>query len=243
MILRTKDLAQAGHLSVQQMRNYEALGLLPPAEREPNGYRRYTAKHLAALTTARSLVSGYGWLRTRAIMQAVHAGRLADALALIDARHTELASRRVQLEQTLAALGTLVAQPDSLVGPRHARPLHVGEAAQQVGVRVSAVHFWEQQGLLQPVRDTSSRYRLYDAQQMRRLHVVALLREAGYDFNAIRAALDELAAGQPERAITAVEQRRAELARTSWDALTALAAFRAYVGEYWAELCGALHGS
>jgi DNA-binding transcriptional MerR regulator len=109
-----------------------------------------------------------------------------------------------------------------------------------VGVRVSALRFWEQEGLLHPVRDKSSRYRLYDEQQMRRLRVVALLREAGYDFTAIRTTLDELAAGQPERAIAAVEKRRAELAQTSWACLAALAAFQQYVTEYWAELCNAL---
>ncbi|HEX7733998.1 MAG TPA: MerR family DNA-binding transcriptional regulator [Ktedonobacteraceae bacterium] len=58
--LRTIDLAQAGHISVQQVRNYEAGGFLPPVERGSNGYRRYTPRHLAALKTARGLVRGYG---------------------------------------------------------------------------------------------------------------------------------------------------------------------------------------
>ncbi len=44
-------------------------------------------------------------------------------------------------------------------------------------------------------------YRLYDEQQMRRLRVVVLLREAGYDFNVILSVLDKLAAGRPEKAI------------------------------------------
>src|SRR5260370_1109562 len=49
-----------------------------------------------------------------------------------------------------------------------------------------------------------SRYRLYDEQQMRRLRVVALLRDAGYPFNVIQSVLDESAAGQPEKAIEGV---------------------------------------
>jgi DNA-binding transcriptional MerR regulator len=75
---------------------------------------------------------------------------------------------------------------------------------------------------------------------MRRLRVVVLLRDAGYDFSAIRTALDELAAGQPERAIAAVEQRRAELAKASWACIAAISAFQGYVGEFWAALCAAL---
>lgn len=40
--LRTHDLALAGHISVQQVRNYEAKGLIPQAQRSPSGYRLYT---------------------------------------------------------------------------------------------------------------------------------------------------------------------------------------------------------
>ncbi len=234
--LRTQDLAQAGQISVQQVRNYEASGLIPKVQRSPAGYRLYTQHHLAALKTARSLLSGYGWQRTPAIMQALHRGDLSAALAIIDTRHAELASKRLQVEQTLTALRGLAAQSASLQSTRHPQRLRVGEAAKQVGVRVSALHFWEQQGLLHPLRDQSSRYRLYDEQQMGRLRVVVLLREAGYDFNIILPVLDELAAGQPEKAIVAVEKRREELTRASWVCIEALPVFQRYVSEFYGEL-------
>jgi DNA-binding transcriptional MerR regulator len=234
--LRTIDLAHAGRISVQQVRNYEASGFIPSAERSPGGYRLYTQQHLVALKTARSLVGGYGWQRTRAIMQAVHQGKLSVALAVIDERHAELASKRLQVEQTLVALSTLAAQSAPLANTRHSQRLRVGEAAKQVGVRVSALHFWEQQGLLHPLRDQSSRYRLYDEQQMRRLRVVVLLRDAGYNFNVILPVLDELAAGRPEIAIAAVEKRREELTRTSWACVEALALFQRYVSEFCTQL-------
>ncbi len=234
--LRTIDLARAAGISVQQVRNYEASGLLPPAERSKNGYRLYTQRHLAALETARSLVGGYGWQRTPAIMQALHQGDLANALAIIDARHAELASKRLQVEQTLAALRSLAAPPAPVPVSRRSPGLRVGEAARQVGVRVSALHFWEQQGLLFPVRDQSSRYRLYDEQQMRRLRVVVLLREAGYNFDVILSVLNEMAAGRPEKAIVAVEKRREELTRISWTCLEALSSFQRYVREFYGEL-------
>ncbi len=231
--LRTHDLALAGHISVQQVRNYEANGLIPKAQRSPSGYRLYTQHHLAALKTVQSMVRGYGWPRTSAIMQALHRGDLSAALATIDERHAEQARKRLQVEQTLFALRTLAAQSDSLQSSHHSQRVRVGEAAKQVGVRVSALHFWEQQGLLHPVREQhNSRYRLYDEQQMRRLRVVALLRDAGYPFNVIQSVLDELAAGQPEKAIVAVEKRRGELTRISWACIEALTFFRHYVSEF-----------
>lgn len=238
--LRTIDLARAGQISVQQVRNYEAGGFIPLAKRNAEGYRLYTRQHLVALKTTRCLVGGYGWIRTRAIMQEVHAGKLAAALALIDECHAELASKRQQLEQTLAALRTLAAQPLSLTNTRSAHLLRVGEAAKQVGVRVSALHFWEQEGLLHPVREKSSHYRLYDEQQMRRLRVVALMREASYDFEAIHTTLNELAAGQPEKAIAAVEKRHAELARASWACLAAMTSFHEYIREFYGEALASL---
>src|SRR6266516_4535844 len=191
--LRTIDLARAGGISVQQVRNYEALGLLPPASRSKSGYRLYTQRHLAAL-------------------------------------------KRRECEQTLSALHALAKQPTPEQSSRYSQGLRVGEAAKQVGVRVSALHFWEQQGLLHPVRDQSSRYRLYDEQQMHRLRVVVLLREAGYDFKVILSVLDELAAGRPEQAIVAVEKRREELTRTSWVCIDALASFQRYVREFCGDL-------
>ena len=238
--LSTGDLAQAGQMSVQNVRNYEANGFIPPAKRSQSGYRLYTPKHLAALKVTRKLFTGYGWQRTRAIMQAVHRGYLSDALALLDERHAELAAKRLQFEQTLAGLRVLAVQPVPPGNHRQPQSLRVGEAAKLLGVRVSAIHFWEQQGLVRPVREKESRYRLYDEQQMRRLRVVVLLREAGYDFDAIHLTLDELTAGRPEKAIAAIEKRRAELTRISWECLAAMTAFKEYVTEFWPELYKAL---
>jgi DNA-binding transcriptional MerR regulator len=229
--LRTQDLAKAGNISVQQVRNYEANGLIPRAPRSPSGYRLYSQQHLAALQTVKSLVRGYGWQRTTAIMQALHRGDLPAALETIDERHAEQARKRLQVEQALAALRTLATE----LGPVHrSQPSHavrVGAAAKQVGVRVSSVHFWEQQGLLRPLREPNSGYRLYDEHQMRRLRVVALLRDAGYRFSVIQPVLDQLAAGRPEQAIVAVENRREELSRTSWSCIEALTLFHHYVSE------------
>jgi DNA-binding transcriptional MerR regulator len=230
--LRTKDLAQAVHVSVQQVRNYEASGFIPAAERSATGYRRYTEQHLAAIKAAKQLIGGYGRQRAQQIMQAVHGGRLPDALALIDERHGELDRTRGQLEQTLAALGVLAAQLPSETHGRFGERLRVGAAAQLVGVRVSALRFWEQQGLLHPVREHNSNYRLYDAHQLRRLRIVALLRQANHDFVVIRTTLHELEEGQPQRAVAAIEQRRIELARMSWRCMQAMAALYAYINEF-----------
>lgn len=215
--MRTIDLARAVGLSAQQVRNYEAWGFLPLVERSERGYRRYTERHLKALRTARTMIfAGYGWQTALGVMQAMHSGNLDAALALVDERHAEIHRERREIDAAVAALETLLENaPDPGGKPRHRGVLRVGEAARAVGVRPSALRFWEQQELLQPGRDESSGYRLYDQRQMRRLEVVVLLRGADYDFDAIRSVLKELAKGRPEAAMRAVEKRRNEIFTSS----------------------------
>ncbi|WPR53734.1 MerR family DNA-binding transcriptional regulator [Streptomyces sp. S399] len=47
--LRPVDLARAHGLSTQAVRNYEAAGVLPAAERTSSGHRRYRESEVRAL--------------------------------------------------------------------------------------------------------------------------------------------------------------------------------------------------
>src|SRR5260370_33822989 len=107
--LRTRDLALAGHISVQQVRNYEASGLIPKAQRSPSGYRLYTQHHLAALQAVKSMVRGYGWPPTAPVMQALHRGDLSAALAPSDDRHAGVASKRFPVEHAPPGASQLAA--------------------------------------------------------------------------------------------------------------------------------------
>ncbi len=216
---------------MQTVRKYEAWGFLPPAERSATGYRLYTYRHLHAIEAARIMKTGYGWQSALSVMQAVHRGDLESALTVVDSRHAELDRGRREVGETLQALRTVTERQETGTRVRRSGGLQVGQAARRVGVRVSALRFWEEEGLLHPHRNESSGYRLYDEQQMRRLRVVVLLKEAGYDFDAIRSVLDELSAGRPESALRAVEGRRNELARASRACAAATAALWEYVNE------------
>jgi DNA-binding transcriptional MerR regulator len=173
--MKTSDLARAVGLSVQQVRNYEAFGFLPPAGRGANGYRQYTPRHLDALETARQLINGYGWQHALAVMQAIHRNDVDAALALVDARHAELDQARRHIDQTLAALRVATAQQVAWARVRDGEGIGIHAAAQRVGVRVSAIRYWEQRGLLNPPRNARNQFRRYDEWQVQRLQIVALL--------------------------------------------------------------------
>jgi DNA-binding transcriptional MerR regulator len=228
--LRPIDLARAAGLGVTQIRTYEQLGFLPPAERAANGYRRYTQDHLEALRVARILINGYGWQNALEIMRLVHLGEHTAAFASVNARHAALDLQRTRIGSALAAIDVALRRPSTDAATSRAKPrVRIKEAARTVGVRPSAVRFWEQQGLLRPEREASTDYRLYDAEQLHRLNVIALLRDVGYQFDAIREVLDELASGRPERTRQVLEERLEALDLATWHCISATSALHGYV--------------
>ncbi|MFI7024917.1 MerR family transcriptional regulator [Micromonospora sp. NPDC049900] len=227
--LRAVDLAASAGISVQQVRNYVDLGVLPPVARTPSGYRIFTAAHQRALTVARTVADGHGWGRTRQIMAAVHAGDLPAALAALDAGHAELDRERAEIRRVLGAFETVVANPGAPV-PTPRRAARVGAVADLVGVRTSQLRSWETRGLLRPTREPGTGYRRYDEAELRAAQVVALLRRGAYPFEIITAVLDELrSTGSPQRVRAELARREQELHRRSLRRLAGSAALYDYL--------------
>ena len=53
--LRTSDLAKAVGAHPNTVRRYVDRGILPPVERSPSGYRRFTQRHLDCMRVARQV--------------------------------------------------------------------------------------------------------------------------------------------------------------------------------------------
>src|SRR5439155_25352730 len=118
------------------------------------------------------------------IMRALHGGALDPAPATLDGSHAELDRERPDIAKVLGAFETVLA---SLAAPVSRRGLRIGEVAGVVGVRTSSLRFWERHGLLRPSRGKGTGYRVYDEPEVRRAHVVALLRRGSYPFPIVRA--------------------------------------------------------
>jgi DNA-binding transcriptional MerR regulator len=207
--LRAIDVARDAGISVQQVRNYEALGVLPPFERTAGNYRIFTAEHVAAVRVVRLLSDGHGWERTRTIMRAVHAGDVEAALSTVDSGHAELDRERAEIARVLGAFAA-VAAPKPPAASKVAR-YRIGAVADAVGARTSALRLWERYDLLRPARERGTGYRVYDEAELHRARVVALLRRGNYPIAIVRAVIDEMrTSGSPDRL-------RAELARREQD--------------------------
>ena len=227
--LRPVDLAREAGLSTQQVRNYEAAGILPPAPRTESGYRTYGPEHLEALRTFRALVPGFGIGRATAIMLAVHGGDRPRALRLVDEGHAALHEQRLATDTAGAALDALAERfrdPEPEPGPG----LRVGELATRLRVRPSTLRVWDAAGLLTPGRERGTAYRTYGPTEIRDAGIIAMLRQGHYGFEQIRPVLEGLRrAGSPEALRAAVAERREAHDRQSRAMLRGAALLDAYI--------------
>lgn len=227
---RPIDLARRAGIGSSSVRSYERLGFLPSAERGASGHRIFSRRHVLAMDASRALIKGYGWETARLIMRAIHDGEVVVALRIIDAHHAEIERARSDASALASGLRDLIQRDDAaanaVIDPTAIR---IGALASLIGVRESAIRFWESEGLFKPRRESASGYRLFDAVNIRDVRVVSLLRAAGHDFAAIRQMLLELRKSAPDAALDAIAQREQSLDETSWNCLRANALLWTYL--------------
>lgn len=232
--MRPADLAASAGVSTQQVRNLEAVGTLPAAERTASGYRVYGDEHLSALHCYQALAPGHGAPTARAIMQAIVRGDVAQALQSIDASHAELHRQRQALDETVHALALVTEAAEG--SPARSAVLSIGELARLVGVRTSALRVWEDAGLLAPGRRTSQRHRIYEADDVRDARVIRLLRQGHYRFDRIRPIIRELrASGSGEALRAALDERRSAFDARARAMLHGAALVHQHLTEFHAE--------
>jgi MerR family transcriptional regulator, redox-sensitive transcriptional activator SoxR len=74
--------------------------------------------------------------------------------------------------------------------------LSIGEVADQTGVSVSAIRFYERRGLLPRVDRVGGR-RSFDIGIVRRLEIIGIAKQAGFSLDEIRVLLDSIDQGAP----------------------------------------------
>jgi DNA-binding transcriptional MerR regulator len=200
--LRTSDVARATGWSVQQVRDLEALGVLPPAGRSSNGYRTFGDEHVLALRAYRGLATAVGPVVARAVLREVRTLPLPDAAARVGALHVTLARERDEALVARRALLAIRAEggPTGEGGPSANVPagaagdeddvLTITGLAAALGVRASTLRHWEREGLVAPERVATRAgthgARAYPPAAVREARITAALRSAGYPVPAVR---------------------------------------------------------
>ncbi|MEU9833988.1 MerR family transcriptional regulator [Streptosporangium sp. NPDC048047] len=190
--MRTVDVARRCGYSVQQVRNLERDGVLPPAARSAAGHRLYSGVHLASALAYRALAAGAGPAEARRIVRAAHRPPASEALALLDAAHARLDAERARLRRAREAAREISAEPIGDV--RAGDAMSVSELAAALGVRASTLRHWDAEGLVVPDRDRGRDRgaRRYTPAQVRDARIVHQLRAAGHRIAPLRALMPRL---------------------------------------------------
>ncbi len=224
--MRPVDLAREHGLSSQAVRNYEAAGILPRADRTDTGYRIFTDTHARALCAFLALVTGHGHATATEIMATVHRGEVAEALTLIDRSHARLLADRSALDAVEQALGELT---ETNPTGRFPQETSVGTLARRLGIRAATLRRWERAGLLRPRRSPDSGYRVYGADDVRDAHLVHQLRRSGYLLSQIASLLDDLRVVGATAVSSTISDRRARLDAQARGMLTGAACLERYL--------------
>lgn len=212
--ITTSALAREVGYSTQQVRDLERLGVIPLAERSTSGYRRYEHHHLVALRAYRHLAAAIGPVPARKVMPALLTASPDDAAETIDDLHAGLAAERGRVKAALHGLDTVLAESSETFEDRDV--MTIGELAQALGVRPSALRHWEHEKLVSPDRSTLLSNRRYGQSATAQARIVAVLRQGGYPIPAIRETLDQLRdSGLTDDARQLLGGRLVDLARRS----------------------------
>ncbi|MCP3805117.1 MerR family transcriptional regulator [Allokutzneria sp. A3M-2-11 16] len=180
--LSTSAVSAITGYSVQQIRNLEALEVIAPASRAANGYRQFSAHHVRDLRAYRDLAAAVGPVLARRAMREIRSLPLAEAAALVCSFHTALNRERDEALAAQHALRAIRAEAAVDAEPTTEDAMTITELAGALGVRTSALRFWEKAGLVSPERviTMAGAARRYPLPAIREARITAALRAAGY---------------------------------------------------------------
>jgi len=78
-----------------------------------------------------------------------------------------------------------------------ARPRTIGRLAEEAGVNVETVRFYERRGLLRQPKTPASGWRVYDSSAVWILHYIKLGRQLGFTLSELKALLAKVGTGRP----------------------------------------------
>lgn len=200
--------------STQQVRDLERLGAIPIAARTPNGYRRYENRHVVALRAYRALAAAIGPVPARRLMPTLLVGPLDEAADAIDNLHADIARDRALVREARRGMDAVLADSTDSFDERDA--MTIGELAQALDIRASALRHWEHEGLVHPDRTLGSRSRRYNARAITEARIVAALRSGGYPIPPIARILSQIRdEGLTTQAQWLLDKRLADLTHRS----------------------------
>lgn len=181
----TAEAAKIIGIHPNTVRMYEEWGLIPLAERRPNGYRVFTDFHIEQLRFARvafQIEVLQNGLRQKAVETIkLSAKREFDqALMLAKEYRDQIQSERRNAEESIRIAKQILSGQSG----KDALFLKRKEVSDCLNISMDTLRNWERNGLLQ-VKRKQNGYRAYTSEDMARLKMIRTLRMANYSLEAI----------------------------------------------------------
>ncbi len=208
--LSTSKIAKEVGCHPNTVRLYEQWGLISQVARSRSGYRLYTKLHLQQMRLARhALHGGYpGPNIRRSAYEVVHKSAAGDLGGALEQAYQHLAT--VQAERSYAEAAVQMLERWAAGAPADSlrQPKSISDAASLLKLTPDTLRSWERNGLLEVPRDPHNGYRMYGGEEIGRLRVIRMLRQAGYSPNAILRMLIQLDRGETDNLAAALDTPR-----------------------------------
>lgn len=199
---RTSQIAKIIGVHPNTIRFYENLKVIPPVEREPNGYRVFTDRHVKqcmVLRLALQVEIVQNGLRRKAV-ETVKTSAACDyegAITLIDEYIDMVRREHRNADEAVAIVKGILSeergsddeqQADDGSGKGCPQPeshkLRRRQVSDELGITMDTLRNWEMNGLL-TVKRMQNGYRIYTDDDIRRLKIIRALRLANYSLESI----------------------------------------------------------
>ncbi|MEK5437730.1 MULTISPECIES: MerR family DNA-binding transcriptional regulator [Paenibacillus] len=183
-------IAKKLNVSTTTLRRYEDQGLVPEVPRTPSNRRCYTDIHVQAFITIRELLQGYEIPVVYDVMRKIKARQIEDALWSINQEQHNTQTEKHRLEDVLRMFRNADLSKYNDLEVTNA--MTIGEVAQMVGVKPSAIRHWEQEGLITSNRNKDNGYRVYTVTELRKIILISSLRKTVYYIENMKQLLNEI---------------------------------------------------
>jgi DNA-binding transcriptional MerR regulator len=170
-------MAEKFKMSASTIRNYEANGLIPPADRSANGYRIYTEQHEAYLACIQAMAPAFGMEITTEVLHCLQRGELDKALWIVKEREVSLYQEKARVEKLIKELE---AYADGSQTHDLKQRFNINEVSIRTGVPKSAIRYWEKVSLITAERDPANDYRQYSEAHLFKIRLIQVLQSFVY---------------------------------------------------------------
>ncbi|QHQ63331.1 MerR family transcriptional regulator [Anaerocolumna sedimenticola] len=154
MAIRPIDIARRFKISTTTLRHYEDFGMIPDVKRSPNGYRIYTAEHIAYFLCIREMMCGFTLSEIAKILKPVLAKKVDEALWMANKAQAALHKDKYVCDQ----IKQRFVFKKNIAAPNE---YSIDAVSKATGIIPSTIRYWDKIGLISAGRCAVNNYRTF----------------------------------------------------------------------------------